>query len=622
MRLKFHKSIFLFKLLGFCVLMLLLHRVLFLSLFHGQFSDVPRIEFVKAFLIGTLTDAISVIYFLLPMWLFLLFGNIQNAWIRRLSLFWFIIGFVMVCVLNIADLGYYPITKKRMGAELLDILPEVPALMKAYLKDYWYLFMILICFLTFTFWWIRKQLIEYQETSYGFKFKAVNVIIILFLFFSIMRGGYGKRPFMPFDIPSIVDPRLQWLASNTPFQFLHTLENENLPTENYFDEAVAEQNIHLEKKPNSISWHKKNILFIILESFSTERIGLFNPAVKSYTPFLDSLLSKSRTYNYGMANGRMTIDALPSVLSGIPSFMEKNYCYSNYNNNMVHGVGKLLEQEGYQTAFYYGGLKSTFGFENFINLNFSNNYIAQEDFDQPYENSGWGVDDHLYLPFVAKKLNSLKQPFCASLLTLSLHHPFPIPEPYKSRLDSIKDPVKKSMKYTDLSLQLFFNEISKADWYENSVIAICADHTSSGFGNFENNVINEFCIPVSFHAVGDTSFNIPQEKSISQIDMYPTILDYLGYNKSYVSLGNSALNHQTYTVQYLGNGVFTIFKYPYALEYDNTSQKVNRFMKYQPNRTLENIEPNDSTKQEFNDLTTQIKSYIQVFSFRVNKNQF
>lgn len=68
---------------------------------------------------------------------------------------------------------------------------------------------------------------------------------------------------------------------------------------------------------------------------------------------MDSLLSNARTYKYGVATGRMTIDALPSVLSGIPSFMEKNYCYSNYNNNEVHAISSLLEKEGYQTAFLW-----------------------------------------------------------------------------------------------------------------------------------------------------------------------------------------------------------------------------------------------------------------------------
>ena len=154
------------------------------------------------------------------------------------------------------------------------------------------------------------------------------------------------------------------------------------------------------------------------------------------------------------------------------------------------------------------------------------------------------------------------------------------------------------------------------------MIAICADHNSSGFGNFEGNVINEFGIPISFIAVGDTAFNKPQFQSISQVDMYPTILDYLGYNKPFVSLGNSAFSSEHATIQYLGNGIYTIFQFPYALEFDNSTQKVNRLMKYHENRTLVNI-PMDNTNSSLVDsLTRKVKSYVQVFSCRVNKNQF
>lgn len=619
---KLHKSFFIFKLLGICLLLLLTHRIIFLLMFHAQFNDVPTIEFVKAFLVGSLTDAIASIYFLLPMWLTLLFFNIEHKLIQRVALGWFVVGFLLACILNLSDLGYYPITKKRMGAELIDILPEVPALMGAYLKDYWYLLILLITFFAFAFWLFKKRIQNYKNAELNFKFKLVNYVLVIFVFFTTMRGGYGVRPFMPFDIPSYVDPRLQWLASNTPFQFLHTLENKNIKTETYFKDEEAEKLIGLKKQFTLKPFAKKNVLFIILESFCSERIGLFNPAVKSYTPFLDSLFSQSRTYKYGMANGRMTIDALPSVLSGMPSFMEKNYCYSNYNNNTIHGIGPLLEAEGYHTAFYYGGLKSTFGFENYINLNFSKNYIAQEDFDQPYENSGWGVDDHLYLPFIASKLKVLPQPFCASFLTLSLHHPFPVPEPYKSLLDTIKDPAKKSMKYTDIALQQFFNQVKDEPWFKNSVIAICADHTSGGFGNFEANSVNEFAIPVSFLAVGDTAFNKPQDVSVSQIDMFPTVLDYLGYNKPFVSLGKSALSKSHSTIQYGGNGMFIIFEFPYMLEFDNNHQVITKLCKYNEDRTMTQLPIDKENDLIVKKLLKEVKSYIQVFSCRVNKNQF
>ena len=620
---KIHKPLFLFKLLGFCLLFLLIHRVLFLLMFHAQFSDVPFIEFVKAFVIGTLTDAIASIYFLLPMWLILLFCNIENSITRYSALTWFTLGFFTACLLNLSDLGYYPITKKRMGAELLDIMSEIPALMSSYLKDYWYLLVLLIAFFAVAFYVFYKQLSNYKNVEQKITPKILNIILVIGLFFSIMRGGYGIRPFMPFDIPSLVDPKLQWLASNTPFQFLHTLENKNIEIETFYEQEEAEKIIGFQKQFVSKEFKKKNILFIILESFCSERVGLLNPVIKQYTPFMDSLLSNARTYKYGMANGRMTIDALPSVLSSMPSFMEKNYCYSNYSNNNIHGISSLLEKEGYTTAFFYGGVKTTFGFENFMNINFTKQYFDQRDYDSNYENEGWGVDDHLYLPFVASKLKTLPQPFCASLLTLSLHHPFPVPEPYKTLLDTIKDPVKKSMMYTDISLRIFFSKCQNEDWFKNSIIAICADHTSGGFGQYESNPVNEFAIPISFLAVGDTAFNKVQDQSISQIDMYPTVLDYLGYNKPFVSLGISALSSNNHaTVQFVGNGIFHAFDYPYVLEFDDHTKKVTKLWFYNENRTVKEIAIDDTNKQKVSELTDLMKAYIQVFSYRINKNQF
>jgi phosphoglycerol transferase MdoB-like AlkP superfamily enzyme len=620
---KFHKPLFLFKLLGFCLLFLLSHRIIFLIMFHAQFSGTPFIEFVKAFLIGTLTDAIASIYFLLPMWLILIFCNIESKITRYAALTWFAIGFFIACILNLSDLGYYPITKKRMGAELLDILTEVPALMSSYLKDYWYLLILLIAFFTVAFLLFKKQLENYKNVEQKFTLKFLNIILVVGLFFTIMRGGYGIRPFMPFDIPSLVDPKLQWLASNTPFQFLHTLENKNIDIETFYEQNEAEKIIGFNKQFVSREFKKKNILFIILESFCSERIGLLNPLVKQYTPFMDSLLANARTYKYGMANGRMTIDALPSVLSSMPSFMEKNYCYSNYSNNNIHGISSLLEKEGYTTAFFYGGVKTTFGFENFMNINFTKHYFDQRDYDSNYENVGWGVDDHLYLPFIAGKLKTLPQPFCASFLTLSLHHPFPVPEPYKTVLDTIKDPVKKSMMYTDLSLQLFFAKIKNEDWFKNSIIAICADHTSGGFGNYESNPVNEFAIPISFLSPGDSSFNKIQDQSISQIDMYPTVLDYLGYNKAFMSLGTSALSSKNHaTIQFAGNGIFHVFDFPYLLEYDNSSKKVTKLWLFNENRIAKEVNIDDNNKGKANELADIVKAYIQVFSYRINKNQF
>jgi hypothetical protein len=245
---KVHKPLFLLKLLSFCVFFLLIQRIIFLVLFYSQFHDVRFIEFVTAFIIGILADAIVSIYFLLPMWLVLLFGNVENKLIRIVALTWFSAGFFAICLLNLSDLGYYPITQKRMGAEILDMLSELPSLMSSYLKDYWYFSVLLIAFFATAFYVFKKQLNSYKNVDQKFFAKFLNIILVLGLFGSIMRGGYGIRPFMPFDIPSLVDPKLQWLASNTPFQFIFTLGNKNVKIETFFDENDAEKIIGLQKQ--------------------------------------------------------------------------------------------------------------------------------------------------------------------------------------------------------------------------------------------------------------------------------------------------------------------------------------------------------------------------------------
>ena len=120
---RFHKPLFLFKLLAICLIFFGIQRLLFLIMFYSLFAEASFFDFVKAFLVGALTDGVTSIYFLLPMWLVLLFFNIQNKLTQRFALGWFMIGFTLACVLNLSDLVYYPINKKRMGSELLDILP-------------------------------------------------------------------------------------------------------------------------------------------------------------------------------------------------------------------------------------------------------------------------------------------------------------------------------------------------------------------------------------------------------------------------------------------------------------------------------------------------------------------
>jgi phosphoglycerol transferase MdoB-like AlkP superfamily enzyme len=78
--------------------------------------------------------------------------------------------------------------------------------------------------------------------------------------------------------------------------------------------------------PQNLVKDSQNVVFILLESFGSMYCGPNNP--ESFTPFLDSILLKSMYFEHGIANGRSSMDALPSVISSIPMWMNESFILS------------------------------------------------------------------------------------------------------------------------------------------------------------------------------------------------------------------------------------------------------------------------------------------------------
>ena len=97
-------------------------------------------------------------------------------------------------------------------------------------------------------------------------------------------------------------------------------------------------------------------MVLILESFGQEFVGALNKDLdggkyKGATPFLDSLIAVSTTYEQSFANGRKSIDGMPSVLSSIPMFVEP-FFLTPASLNHLSGLAGELNKESYYTAFF------------------------------------------------------------------------------------------------------------------------------------------------------------------------------------------------------------------------------------------------------------------------------
>ena len=112
--------------------------------------------------------------------------------------------------------------------------------------------------------------------------------------------------------------------------------------------------------------------------------------------------------------------------------------------------------------------------------------------------SDWGIFDDKFLLYSKEQIDDFKQPFFATIFTISSHHPYVLPEEYKNSFDE-KKPELNALRYADFSLQKFFEAARSSNWFNNTIFVFVADHTSPF--SFEPDVTSAYISPIDRHRV-------------------------------------------------------------------------------------------------------------------------
>ncbi|MGB1834888.1 MAG: LTA synthase family protein, partial [bacterium] len=96
-----------------------------------------------------------------------------------------------------------------------------------------------------------------------------------------------------------------------------------------------------------------------------------------------------------------------------------------------HCLPAVLRENGYSTTWFHAGDASFDGQAIFFQENGFEKIIDKFDFLSDTEELGWGYSDEALFQKVLSTLPTLKEPFFASVLTITNHHPFEVPTEYK-----------------------------------------------------------------------------------------------------------------------------------------------------------------------------------------------
>ena len=386
----------------------------------------------------------------------------------------------------------------------------------------------------------------FMLTRFYPKQKGIKEILVFlfscYIFILGARGGTNIRSIRPIDAGIFSNTQNSSLVLNTPFCILHSYFAKGLERKNYFTEEELKE-IYPTSHQFEGNFQKKNVVIIILESFSREYVGYYNKEKPGYTPFLDEIIPHSLVMEKAYANGVKSIEALPAVTSSIPTLDYEPFLTSTYAANSYYSIASLLKEEGYSTSFFYGGVRGSMGFYQFSKKAGFDNYYGLEEYGKNDEdNDGvWGLYDGPFFEYFSEKLdNKIPEPFVSLIFSITSHPPFTLPEEYENKFDKGDNDYHESIGYTDEMLRDFFERAKNQEWYKNTLFVFTADHCSGDISEDLDFVNGEYSIPIIYF-MGDSSLAESNSTITQQIDIMPTILHLLKYNKPFFSFGKSVL---------------------------------------------------------------------------------
>lgn len=560
-------------------LIYMLCRLVFILFNYALLEPVSVSQFFRILGGGLMFDTSAIMYTNI-LYLFLSFlplPAIKSDSVQKfLKGLYVTINFTAAAI-NLADTVYFRFTLRRTSTTFFTEFTGDVRFFRIFSESlllYWYIFLIGIILL-FVLFYLSGNTRNIDKNSFAARnFYVTQVLALLVtapLFIIGVRGGTSgaMRPITIGNAGDYTDRAIHTAAVlNTPFSLIRTIGKAEYVYKDYYPSYADMEGVFTPirnrggEKPlninNVIRYDStaagKNIVILMLESFGAENMSFMNENLdKCYTPFLDSLRKEGLFCTDAFANGRKSVDAIPSIYASIPSLIS-SYAVTPYSTDYTFGLPKILDSLGYYTAFFHGAPNTSMGIRAIARLCGIEHYYGKDEFNDNSKFDGsWGIWDEYFLPYVADMLDTLPQPFMAGIFTLSSHHPFKIPAEWEERLPEGQVPLQKTIAYADAAVKAFFEKIRDTEWFGNTIFVITPDHSTLwGIYPEFTTTIGNTRIPIIYYAPG---FIEPGEYNsvTQQLDIMPTLLGMIGYDKPYFAFGrdlNSDTLHKPFAVNY------------------------------------------------------------------------
>ena len=551
------------------LLFLSIYRFIEFIVLRGMITDQST-AVAPAFLRGLWFDNVMGCYVMIvPLALVLIATSLGycRRWMMRAVAVWFCVLYALLMMASAANIPYFAYFFKNINSSIFEWFGYTGTTAgMVFQEKTWWIYIALYFVLTIVFCWLvwritEKTVLQNSSRKYWLPSLLISVALVALCLFGI-RGRTGYNPIKISQAYYSNDPFLNQLGINPGFNLM-TSALDDMRKENAelmlmpYDEAISyvreslgitgaidSTRILFRQMRNTggetgLTTTKPNIVIILMESMSSALLG------KGYTPVLDSLKTQSLYFSNFYSAGIHTNHGMTATLYSFPALMKRNLMKGTVTPKR-DGLPTVLKQNGWHNLFFMTHEAQYDNMNAFFRTNGYDEIYAQEDYPREEIVNSFGVSDHFLFDFALEKLNKIQDiPFMATLLTISNHPPYIIPDWFKP---TSKDPETQIVEYADWCIGDFLKKVKKESWYDNTVFVVLADH-----GKLVGTADSE--LPQSYNHIPLMIFGAgiqPQEYNQlgMQVDVMPTLLNIIGIDYDYNGFGTDLLHQPRQMVFY------------------------------------------------------------------------
>ena len=482
-----------FKALGYllsvhvlALLVMTLFRLVEFIALHGMIVDAGASR-VMAFVKGVWFDNVIACYIsVLPVAVLLVAASL--GWCHRRLLrginIWYAAWFAIAFMPSAANTPYFQYFFKNINSSIFGWFGYVATTSGMLLQEssYW-LYIALYFVFTGAFIYALVRLRRYFEGLFLLPKDNMHLVLVVsrFLISAVMigaclfgiRGRMGYNPIKVSQAYYCEDSFLNQLGINPAFNLLTSAlddmrkENKELHLMPYAEAITnTRQWLGITGKVDSTNILKRevvndslvmksghpNVVVILMESMSVNLLGTFGNQ-QPLTPTLDSLYHHSLAFTHFYSAGIHTNHGMTATLYSFPALMFRNLMKGTVTPRRK-GIATVLKQYGYENMFFMTHEAQYDNMKAFFQTNGYDDIFSQENYPKSEVVNSFGVSDHFEMGYALNTINQKAKtgkPFMATILTVSNHPPYIIPDFFKPKT---KEKETQIVEYAGLGMQV------------------------------------------------------------------------------------------------------------------------------------------------------------------------